>query len=311
MIDGLGFHELNLEMAENAQHMRLVGFMQGNTEYTLHVTHGRLWGSRDGQVLEHAALVGARLLVSQASGEQVAITIANVGAVHFWAVPPGMASDAVPTIETYDLQWADSGVDGVGDPWTPVCGAPADDERSMGMAAATAVVFEGDRIDAQRKTVSSVIDPAWFNIGCVGHALAKLALTGHTEAARSFGYQTTPAERQAMLKMLTGDYCGTGEAFTVPGQPLYWRDDRGWMGAPSYPGPVHTPVEARWGAGGAICLGAPRLDVNPPASWPATLPPPPPSLKARIIGACPALPACTDLDPGELGGAHLVSANPL
>jgi len=308
VIDGLGFHELNLQGAENAQHMRYARFVQGTLDYTLHVKDGRLWGTRDGKILQHADLKGAQIIAKLASGKQIAITIVNVGTVHFWAVTPGTAPGAVPLIETYDLQWAEFTSSGKGEKLTPVCGNPARRDDTLGMVVRTAVVFEGDRIDADSKKVSAAIDPTWFNIGCAGHALAKLALTGHTEAARSFGYATTPSERQAMLKMFTGDYCGTGEAFTIPGQPLYWRDDHGWMGDP-YPTPVSTPVEARWGADGAICLGAPRLDVNIPAAtaWPAGLSAP---IASEILGACPLLPPCANVDPNDLDGAHLVTANP-
>jgi hypothetical protein len=189
-----------------------------------------------------------------------------------------------------------------------VCGNPVlgqDRNDLLGMTALTAVMFEGDRIDSVAKTVSPKIDTTWFNIGCAGHAIAKLALTGHTEAARFDGYATTTQERQAMLKMLTGDYCGHGEAFTAPGERLYWRDDHHWM---DYLGPVHTPVEARWTPIGAACLGAPRLDVNAPVMWP-------PGLQMPVISAnragCPTLMPCSDLDPAKQDGFHLVSANPL
>jgi hypothetical protein len=252
----------------------------------------------------YPGLTGAQLVVKEPSGALISITIASVDMVHYWAALPGVPPSMTPPIETYDLRWAPFHV-AEGD---PVCGNPrrATTRSTRWDVARTAVVFEGDRIDANLKTVAPMIESAWFNIGCAGHAIAKLALTGHTEAARADGYQTDPEERQAMLKMLTGDYCGTGNAFTASGERLYWRDDRGWM---SFLGGVHPVVEARWTSVGAACLGAPRLDVNAPLSgWPATLGMP--AIK-QILAACSTLPPCADLDPTHQGGAHLVTANPL
>jgi hypothetical protein len=308
VIDSVGFHELNVDGLENAQHLRLVGLEHHGVMYRTRVSHGRLSGFNSAAappVIAGPALTGAQLVVRAPGGALISITIASVGTVHYWAALPGAPHGMTPPIETYDLRWAPFHVT----QGQPVCGNPArsDDQfDTLGMIARTAVVFEGDRIDADGKTVALTAESGWFNIGCAGHAIAKLALTGHTEAARADGYQTDLKERQAMLKMFTGDYCGTGEAFTAPGEKLYWRDHRGWM---SFLGPVHPVVEARWTSAGAACLGAPRLDVNAPVSgWPAMLGMP---AIAQIRAACPTLPLCADLDPTHQGGAHLVTGNPL
>lgn len=300
-IDGRGFHDLNLNGMENARRIRLVKFVKSGVLYLPRVVHGRLLASSGGTTLSGAMLKGAQFIVAEENGHQFAITIEDVGSIHYWAQLPGTPLAA---LETYNLDWEPVGLG----QRQPLCGNPPltqDRNDLLGMTALTAVMFEGDRIDAEAKTVSSTIDPSWFNIGCAGHAIAKLALTGHTEAARFDGYATTTQERQAMLKMLTGDYCGRGEAFTAPGERLYWRDDHHWM---DYLGPVRMPVEARWTPAGAACLGSARLDVNAPLVWPPVLPKP---VTPAIRMACPTLPLCSDLDPAHQDGAHLVSANPL
>jgi len=94
-----------------------------------------------------------------------------------------------------------------------------------------------------------VAENDWFNIGCEGHTLSKLRLTRNT-------IHTAPSWKnvQAAFKMLSGDYCGTGRAFTVDGQPLVWQD-RGGMRF--YQTPLE--LEARWDENGATCLDSPRL----------------------------------------------------
>lgn len=73
-------------------------------------------------------------------------------------------------------------------------------------------------------------------------------------------------------------------------------------------GDVSTPVEARWSSQGAICLGQPRLDANPPGAWPERMSRP---AIGAVHDACPELPACSDGDPQHQDGAYLVSANPI
>jgi hypothetical protein len=44
VIDTLNFHELNVDGLENAQHLRLLGLMQGGVAYRPRVVHGKLSG---------------------------------------------------------------------------------------------------------------------------------------------------------------------------------------------------------------------------------------------------------------------------
>src|ERR1041384_2518099 len=178
----------------------------------------------------------------------------------------------------------------------------------------SAVVFEGDRYDPQHKIVSDVTwTTPWFNLACAGSVPAKMLLMRRTNAA-SFGrdgvrwYTLSTRERQAMLKMFTADYCGTGQAFTVDGQPLIWWESHHWydetplLGLPA-PRPVAS-VEALWDENGALCLTTPRMAVP----WTG-----PPTTVDEVRQACPAknLRDCpTDLTGWETY-AKVLTLNPV
>ena len=116
-----------------------------------------------------------------------------------------------------------------------------------------------DRYDARTKTVRETGgDDTWFNIACAGTAIAKLHLLRHTWAAdRDGAHPTTVDQRQALLKLLAADYCGTGKAFTVEGQPLAYSFDQRWARAVDWNGAAS--VDAVWDANHAVCLRTPRL----------------------------------------------------
>ncbi len=127
-----------------------------------------------------------------------------------------------------------------------------------------AIVFQGDRYDPVAKKVweTSSTDP-WFNIACAGTTPAKLHLMRHTRAGSyradgTVAYDTTVAERQAMLKMFVADYCGNGTSFTVDGQPLAYNDSNGWYR--EYTG--YAAQEALWSDSGAICLDWVRRETE-------------------------------------------------
>jgi hypothetical protein len=188
--------------------------------------------------------------------------IDEVGSVKSWAQPPGTPPNQPSVfLETYRLNWASfANVE----TRTNVCSNPGerDDMGMTGKLSFHSLLFEGDQIDAGHKWVTGV-DTQWFNIGCAGSALAKMALTGHTEASRlALTFNTSLSERQTMLKMLTADYCGLGKPFTVPHQPLNWADDHGtmFMIAPAASPPRPVFREARWNRNGAVCLDLPRVD---------------------------------------------------
>ena len=188
------------------------------------------------------------------------LRIADVGRIESWAQ---RTDNALVMLETYKLDWTEF-LGAWGD-FRSVCKHPPSRSNpdALGMVGAASfhsLLFEGDRIHAAQR-VDLGVDTTWFNIGCAGSALAKMALTGHTHASRVSGaFITSLNERTAMLKLLSADYCELGTPFTVGGQPLNWRDDRGTMELLAPPQPV--ALEARWNEHGAICLNKPRVEIN-------------------------------------------------
>jgi hypothetical protein len=204
--------------------------------------------------------------------------------------------------------------------WVNVCGnvpLPGPPDlwwwESMGQRTVDSFVFEGDRFDLATMTTAPVADPAWFNIGCAGHTLAKLHLTRNTLASNAAPPSPSPSptpshaptheERQATLKMLVADYCGDGEPFTVAGQLLVWRG-----GLVDYFAPAAT-LEARWDEHGAVCLDTPRM-ANPTTQEGADEFP---KIWAAIEERCDKAkipPPCANPDPDDLAGALRISGNP-
>jgi hypothetical protein len=146
-----------------------------------------------------------------------------------------------------------------------------------------AIAFEGDHYDAKYKAISGPDFDTKFNLACAGAAPAKMHLMRHTSAggwtgidmfgnSDNLAYPTTWQERQAMLKMFTADYCGTGTSFTVDDQPLHYVDWKDW-----YPNTTALPsitnldmIEAYWDENGAVCLDEPRPAVVPPNTTPVS-----------------------------------------
>lgn len=311
-IDGYGFHELNEQGLLNREGFWIEGFEKNGVAYRADVTNGRLRGIDDAgeEVLSGTSLAGAQLRVRHNSGLRYLVRVTAVTTAQpFWAK---LAHH--PTLETYLLEWIRTH-DGVHPAprhhWRNVCSkAVADDTNPelLGMWGEHTVLFEGERIEAEPKLIEDEIDESWFNLGCAGHALAKLYLTGHTHAAQSAGFATSIGERQAMLKMFAADYCGTGFPFTVAGVALSWKDEYGWMKHSSR----SVTLEARWSKDGPTCLETPRADANPTVESLSVFPS---GVEAAIEEMCGRPQRCSELDepnedPHDLAGSHVVSANP-
>jgi hypothetical protein len=291
VIDTYRFHDLNRLGVANAQGLALQSFEVGGKQVGLEVVFGYLVGRRDdGTTLTGHELEGGLIHIVDNAGTEYLMKINSVHTGAYWAALAGTN----PPLELYDLSWATlppGGKTPTDNDFNHVCPEPASENDALGMPEFSATLYEGDRIDADTITVGSKLDPDWFNVGCVGHAVAKLALTGHTEAARKVGFETTTAERTAELKMFAADYCGLGIPFTYAGNPLAWMDDHGTMRIGTA-----TTFEARWTDAGAACLDVPRLgpDVED-------------SIKKRC-GFRP--PPCVHGVGDEFDGAHMISANP-
>lgn len=292
------FHELNVRGLANAEGFAITKFRKGATPYQVAVVGGQLVGtSPGGATISGQQLIGAQLVVSRGLTNYV-IKVEALAAVPYYAKRPG---SPVPSLEAYRLLVSSTspGTDTPYGDWRNLCARPLV-RADLNLPGDMAVVFEGDRIDPDRKRVYGY-DTSWFNIGCAGHTLAKMYLTGHVAAAANDGYVTTRDERQTILKMFSADYCGTGKPFTVAGVKLSWADDHQWMshalGA--------IDLEARWTPYGAQCLNVPRLVANPTVAGDAAFPG---GVGAAIAAEC-GLPACPNPDPYQIT-THLVSANP-
>lgn len=311
-----GFWDLHLPPSldvaglPNKVGMQVLGFIQGTpaTVYLPRVIGGRLRpiDPATSNVLIGNALVDGWFLLR--NGQRLfKVKVSEFSLVDSWA----KRSDGKHVVlESYKLDWTEL-VNGHWGDFRNVCKNPPSREATDDILTMTGqniyrtLLFEGDRIDADHKWVTGV-DTSWFNLGCAGSALAKMALTGHTEAAHvAHQFDTSRDERQTMLKLLTADYCGGGKSFTVAGQPLNWRDDRGTMKllAQLMTPPQPLVREARWTPSGAACLDAPRIDAHWTAAGEAEFGS---DVYDQVMALCPR-PACSG-NTLETEGYHLLSA---
>ena len=297
VIDVWGFHELDANGAANSAGVRLVGLVKKGREYRPLVVGARLIGrSRDESAypsIGGTELIGASFVVDTPGGSR-AIHIRNVSRVTpYWIGSP-------TANETYELEVAD------GSERRPLCAnPPAPDADKTWPAALEALLFAGERYDAQTKEVIATDEPGggWFNIACAGSALAKLHLNRHTSAGAADELRTTAAQRQALLKMYTSDVCGTGQAFTRQGEPLHWATSTGALTLDGN----EASFEALWTERGALCLDEHRLEADPDF----------PGIHDEIVAACEQarrkLSPCTKLlgaNGGWAASAYILSANP-
>lgn len=261
------FHELNLHGLPNAAGFTVVDVRYGNKPYDLEVSGSMVTAhprAANEAALSGATMVGLTINLRDTMGAWFALRFAATGTTKYWA---GSSS----LVATYSLTYTTS----VEQVPQPLCTAGVNE----------AILFAGDRYDAARKTVIATgsATRGWMNVACATTALAKLFLVRHTDASQEV--PTTPAERQAMLKMFTADACGDGTSFTQHGQPLFWSDAKGITRFPDAP----RSLEAVWNENGAVCMEHPRR----------------PELAQAITERCGPLPRCTARSHG-----HVVSANP-
>jgi hypothetical protein len=211
-----------------------------------------------GELYDGEALEGASLLLVDGGPTIHQIVIDRVSQVQSWSFAPAR------TTPTYRLLHGRYGTPRA--EMLPVCPTSTPSEPvfvlpGVLMEAGDAVVFTGDRYDGQSKRVIATGAQVgrWFNIGCAGSVASKLHLMRHTHASADSRFWTMPAERQAVLKMFTADYCGTGRSFTVPGEPLRFTTRR----QPMMPNP-YPFLESIWSSEGAVCLDVPRREREVP-----------------------------------------------
>lgn len=311
-IDHLGMHELNVDGRPNANDFTLKpeskhpnGYL-----YKIRVEAAQVFADCapsnpkcpdinyfTGNPYDGKGLDDLPLIVNHPSGSIYELRVLQEIPRTFFFARPNPASP----IQThgYYLSWDVYRPPGSKRQWKNICKAPpSDNTDTLGLDRLAVVLFEKDRVDPVSMTFKGVED-GWFNIGCATHALAKLHLTGHTEAAAKTAPELTTSlpERTAMLKMLAADYCGNGTPLTVAGVPLKWQDEYGWMHFG-----VSVTLEAMWTEKGASCINTPRIAANPPALNPF------PNIEDDIKAACGGKrpPSCAGM---PLSG-HVFSGNP-
>jgi hypothetical protein len=302
------FHELRVGLP-NEEGDLIVGFTSGagaahrlpvGTPMVLDVQGDTLLGLVDGQpAVQGDELQGATIHVKLGSGTEASVRITSISVTDFWVDAEAGPPERRPEVTMYEFYY------GVGTA-PPASSAPVVDERalcdgspddlipgrdgtiSIDSLPNLAVLFTGERYDAKDVTVSAPAAPptgpdpglssGWFNIACVGTALAKMHFLRHTTAGSGSSSSPSHSQRQAMLKLLSADYCGDGRAYARNGTPLFFRDQEGRFDPTRwYDKDRVGEFEAIWTADGALCLDDPRRWDPAQSSH---------DLRAEIVTAC-------------------------
>lgn len=248
-VNGKSLQELHLGGAPNADGVELVGFLPPSglllnwtleTEGDALVARGGLLGN---STRRGAGLIGSILLIRTDSSVVVPVLIAGYEEVDSWA------SGAAPH-PAYALVYPDLA--------QPLLQQSVCKGSLLDPLMASVVVLAGERYDLDTKTVIPN-QTGWITLACAGSAAAKMALLGYGPHA-NFDGQTapsSPAQRQATLKMITADYCGDGHTYTEDGTPIIWENQAGTV-VPEANADLSAP-EAIWTQSGALCLDTPRV----------------------------------------------------
>jgi hypothetical protein len=308
--DNLFFHEVDASgLYLNREGIRYESFTGPDGDpMTLSVQGYELRGTRgtgpDQWLFLRENLIGATMVLSRGR-DRYEVRISDVGQTRFWVAPE---LECAPTYTFEYRKMPSNGSPEVG-PFTPLCTAldMSSEWNRPGITQTLAVVFAGDQYDPVAKTVTTPGPGDWFNVACAGSALAKMLLLRHAEAGQTWPYLTTFDQRQAMLKMITDDICGTGYSFTMDGEPVFYADVNEWHPL-DFAGslPRHAEIEALWDQDGAVCLNWPRRYAEDPDILRAV---------ERECGQRPARRSCgaTWRDWPQLGasaGAYGISVNP-
>lgn len=273
-IDGEIFHELSVDGWPNEEGFELLGFTSGQgaagrlpigRSMVVHVQNDMLFGLVDGQApVGGQELVGAKFTLRNAETQLWQdIIVDEVSDMEFWIGAAGQPARTLAYKLRYDVSGRESRTG-----W-----ACSDTPLSGNMA----LIFEGDRYDHEVITVAIPGESEWFNVACVGSALAKLHLLRHTSAGSGSPNSPSREQRQALLKLLSADYCGDGRAYARSGTPLFFRDQEGRFDPTPWLGDRIAESEAIWTATGALCLDDPR---RPDPTQPYA------EIRAELVSAC-------------------------
>lgn len=287
------YHDFNVKGVANAAGLSVDGFWRNGQRYDPKIEGGtNLVATRNGVKLQGLSLVGGAFHITDRYGARYEVRIDAVSPkatspTTFWVGP-------ATRIETYALSY--TGPDNSTDP-SPVCPYPTTVTSESWPRRNEAILFSGDKYDAATLTVTAISGQEtqdWINIGCSGSALAKLVLMRHASAgslisvAGSPAWLTSQAQRQALLKMYTGDFCNSGTRWTNAGTPLHWMNTANWtQSTPSEVLGTEHANEGYWSPDGALCLDTHRLDT-------ATSNPNEQAILAECAYVGHPLPACSD-----------------
>jgi hypothetical protein len=260
-----GMHEANLLGQRNAQSLALetteggrAAIFVNGVAHDLVFKDGRMFaegpsGTRSGDELLHA-----ELHMRDLDGPAFNIKIERIREIN-------MKLEPFELVEVYKLSWYKPDTEplllGKNVCNGPMGSFPYDGDELLGMLPDETLLFTGDRVDSDQLLMVRDDSNEWLNFGCAGHTLAKLFLTRSTTAS---AWHRIPDERgnQAMLKMLTGDYCGVGRGMTITGTQVRWRNRHlDFAISPS-------GIEAKWSNEGAVCVSKMRLEANPSIHFP-------------------------------------------
>lgn len=180
--------------------------------------------------LEGAAFVGAKIVLQINGGDLVYLEITD------YDDQVGSWSESGAPVTAYRAMYVDKGVQ------TSLC--PAANAENQWFT-----IISGELYDPVTHTISATDDA--LTIACVGEAAAKLKLLDYHPNGN---LGASPEQRQATLRMITADYCGTGQSFTAQGVEVAWRNAGGTVWPPF----EEQVLEAKWGPEGALCLDQPR-----------------------------------------------------
>jgi len=288
---GIVFHELDASgRLANDVDVKITSFTSAaGAPLTLKIVEDELQGVERNGVIRRGRALNGSIIRLEHPRARFSLRIDDVSETEYWV---GIR----PDVPTYLFRYRE---DGARDRWFPLCeGLGLGNDHQWDGIQQIALVFRGDRYDATRKlvTATGAAVGAWFNIACAGTTPAKLHLLRHTEAGSDATHQTTVLQRQAMLKMLTADYCGRGTSFTVDGHPLKYMDATGWY---TFDPRQVRSMESIWSPWGAVCLDTPRREGIVP------------TIRTDIARECGALPpSCGARFASWTTYGHVLSANP-
>jgi hypothetical protein len=289
-------HEFRLDGEPTDAGFSIAKVVKENEIYQLVVENGQFVLHGETTTLTDEDVNGAMITVNHVDGSEYWIHIGNSQLTPYWV-------NAAAELRTYELSWTRLQGGSPKGEWQNVCTNPPDKTvDTFAMNGHSAVVFEGDRIDGATKTVGDP-DTNYFNIGCAGHALAKMALTGHSyPGVKPASIKTTVEQRQTFLKMVTADYCGDGTPFTVPGTSLDWASEQAWL--PYFY--AEGRLEARWTKAGVSCIDTLRLEPKNPTGGGIF----PGGVLEAVDDHCGLPPQCQNAEREIFDGHYLVSAIP-